>query len=293
MNLEKNWGNTVVIKHAEGLYSQISHLKKDSIKVNFGQDIKEGDVIGSCGNSGRSLKPHVHLQFQSTPSIGSKTINYPFSSYIAKTNSSVSFKTTSKPQLNQVVSNIKINDLLKKAYHFIPGENVEFEVEKGDGKEIISWKVKSDIFNNTFFECESSGAIAWFKELGSTYYFTYYQGKKDTLLYYFFLSSFKVVQTFDPKLKIEDNFPLSIHPDKKLLFVQDFFIPFTKFLKAQYEMVYHSMNSKDAKQVILKSSARFGKNKTSFDFNILIGEKGISKMEIISGQKTITANRIF
>jgi murein DD-endopeptidase MepM/ murein hydrolase activator NlpD len=36
VNLEQNWGNTVVIRHAEQLYSAMSHLKIDSIKVSKG-----------------------------------------------------------------------------------------------------------------------------------------------------------------------------------------------------------------------------------------------------------------
>lgn len=295
MFLEKNWGNTVVIKHADGLFTQISHLKKDSIKVKFGQQVGEGEIIGSCGNSGRSLVPHIHFQFQSTPSIGSKTIDYPFSSFVAKKNDSFSFKTTSKPEKNQIVSNITTNELLYKAYHFIPGEVVHFDETEGDKTSSISWKVKADIYNNTYFECEESGAIAWFKQLGSTFYFTYYQGQKNTLLYYFYLSSFKVVQTFYPKLKIEDNYPLSIFPDKKLLFIQDFCIPVFKFLTAKYEMIYDSMSTKGVKSVVLKSSASFGnsKKKAGLNFNITVNEKGISNLLIVTDSETITATRKF
>ncbi|MBU1014765.1 MAG: urea transporter, partial [Bacteroidetes bacterium] len=67
MNLEYNWGNSIVIKHSDKLYTQLSHLKNDSIKVVKGNYVKHGDVLASCGNSGRSPEPHLHFQVQSTP----------------------------------------------------------------------------------------------------------------------------------------------------------------------------------------------------------------------------------
>ncbi|MEA3477605.1 MAG: urea transporter, partial [Bacteroidota bacterium] len=60
VNLKQNWGNTIIIKHAERLYSKLSHLKKDSFEVAKGDFIKKGDLLATCGNSGRSPKPHLH-----------------------------------------------------------------------------------------------------------------------------------------------------------------------------------------------------------------------------------------
>ena len=76
-NTAQNWGNTIVIKHAEGLYTKLSHLKKNSFKTSKGAYVKRGDIVASCGNSGRSPEPHLHMQVQATPYIGSKTLNYP------------------------------------------------------------------------------------------------------------------------------------------------------------------------------------------------------------------------
>ncbi|WP_317169395.1 urea transporter [Mucilaginibacter humi] len=62
VNTIENWGNSVVIKHLTGLYSKVSHLKKNSIKVKPGDFVKQGDMLGMCGNSGRSPEPHLHFQ---------------------------------------------------------------------------------------------------------------------------------------------------------------------------------------------------------------------------------------
>jgi hypothetical protein len=58
INTVNNWGNSIVIKHAATLYTQISHLKKSSAKVKVGDYVKTGDLLAFCGNSGRSPEPH-------------------------------------------------------------------------------------------------------------------------------------------------------------------------------------------------------------------------------------------
>ena len=41
-NTLQNWGNSIVIKHAEGLYTKLSHLKKHSFKTTKGAYVKKG-----------------------------------------------------------------------------------------------------------------------------------------------------------------------------------------------------------------------------------------------------------
>lgn len=55
-------GNYVIIEHNHKEYSMLAHLKKNSIKVKVGDQVKEGQFIGKCGNSGHSSEPHVHFQ---------------------------------------------------------------------------------------------------------------------------------------------------------------------------------------------------------------------------------------
>ena len=82
INILQNWGNTIVIEHYPGLYSQVSHLMKNSVTVKKGDFVKKGQNIANVGNTGRSPYPHLHFQMQASPYIGSKTIDYPLSNYI-------------------------------------------------------------------------------------------------------------------------------------------------------------------------------------------------------------------
>lgn len=60
-------GNVVVIQFDADLYVQLAHLRSGSVQVDVGQQVRAGDVIGRCGNSGHSLEPHLHMQVQDTP----------------------------------------------------------------------------------------------------------------------------------------------------------------------------------------------------------------------------------
>jgi urea transporter len=82
VNTRDNWGNTVVIRHAPGLYSQLSHLRAHSVPVKPGDYVRRGDVLGTCGSSGRSPEPHLHFQVQATPYVGSKTVAYPLAYFV-------------------------------------------------------------------------------------------------------------------------------------------------------------------------------------------------------------------
>lgn len=57
----KECGNGVVIEHAEGWRTQYCHMKRGSIRVRKGQQVKAGDILGQVGYSGQTAFPHVHL----------------------------------------------------------------------------------------------------------------------------------------------------------------------------------------------------------------------------------------
>lgn len=57
-------GNYIVIKHDNGEYSTIAHIKKNSFLVNIGDKVKQRQEIAKCGNSGNTSEPHIHFQIQ-------------------------------------------------------------------------------------------------------------------------------------------------------------------------------------------------------------------------------------
>lgn len=58
-------GNFIFIKiEKTGTYLILAHLKQDSVIVNVGDYIEEGQMIAKVGNSGTTSEPHLHIQHQ-------------------------------------------------------------------------------------------------------------------------------------------------------------------------------------------------------------------------------------
>ena len=60
-------GNQLVIDIGGGRYLLMGHLRQDSITVNVGEPVTEGQPIARVGKSGHSSHPHIHIQAQTLP----------------------------------------------------------------------------------------------------------------------------------------------------------------------------------------------------------------------------------
>ncbi len=67
MNPTSGTGNVVLLETEHKEYIVLGHLKQNSVKVKEGQFVKQGQILGLCGNSGRSTEPHLHFQIQNIP----------------------------------------------------------------------------------------------------------------------------------------------------------------------------------------------------------------------------------
>ena len=54
-----NYGNYVILSHADGFQTLYGHLTSPSVTV--GTTIAQGSVIGLSGNTGYSTGPHLHF----------------------------------------------------------------------------------------------------------------------------------------------------------------------------------------------------------------------------------------
>lgn len=70
------YGNQIVIRHQERLYSQYAHLSR--IDVSEGDKVKAGEQIGLTGASGNVTGPHLHFEVRTGQSYGSDINPVPF-----------------------------------------------------------------------------------------------------------------------------------------------------------------------------------------------------------------------
>jgi urea transporter len=76
LDLTNNWGNHVLIRTDGGFHVLLAHLRQRSLAVAEGARVTPASRIGSCGNSGRSPQPHLHLQVQRHAGLGGATIPF-------------------------------------------------------------------------------------------------------------------------------------------------------------------------------------------------------------------------
>ncbi|WP_030598298.1 transglycosylase family protein [Streptomyces fulvoviolaceus] len=63
-----SFGYQVVIRHADGRYTQYAHLS--AISVKSGQTVGGGQRIGRSGSTGNSSGPHLHFEVRTGPGFG-------------------------------------------------------------------------------------------------------------------------------------------------------------------------------------------------------------------------------
>jgi len=291
INMDQNWGNTIVLQHSDFLYSQLSHLKQDTFKVEIGDQVTQGEQIASLGNSGRSPQPHLHFQLQATPYVGSKTLKYPLSYYINYKPDNEEFETFNYPKEDQMISDIKINKVLNKAFKLIPG--MVFKVTSTEEKlKNSKWEIHTDAYNQTYIYCAVSKAYAYFVNDGTILYFTSFEGEKDSLLYYFYLSAFKIFIGDYGSVTIHDTYPIHILFDGINKYLQDFIAPYYQYCKANYQSKLEEINKDEntfkINAVLTKKVAK--KLIETIDFQIIGDHKSIQKIVVNSDRSSFEIN---
>lgn len=290
VNTEQNWGNTIIINHLNGLYSQISHLKKDSFLVSIGDYVTRGTIIAACGNSGRSPEPHIHFQLQTIPLVGAKTLPYPVAYFVEKDkNDQETLHTFEVPKLHTTISNVLPAELLTASFDFKPGKKIAFLKE--NTQELTVWEVMTDAFNRSYLFCTETKSVAYFINDATMFYFTDFEGDRNSLLFQFYLAAFRVLLGCYPKVTLTDQIPLIHFSSIWVQWIQDFLAPFYLFVKAAYESRISTVDNQHSPAnlaILSHINTRFwGKKTKSVSYKISLYEKRIQHFSILKKHQTI------
>ena len=75
-------GNSVILDIGGGNYALYAHFQPGSVRVQEGERVRRGDVLGLVGNSGNSLAPHLHFHVMNGPlSLASNGLPYEIDSF--------------------------------------------------------------------------------------------------------------------------------------------------------------------------------------------------------------------
>ncbi len=76
LSVDKADGNHVVLDLGQGRYALYAHFQPHSVRVQVGQFVHRGDLLGLVGTSGNSSEPHLHFHVSDGPSMMSNGIPY-------------------------------------------------------------------------------------------------------------------------------------------------------------------------------------------------------------------------
>ncbi|WP_395750415.1 urea transporter [Prosthecobacter sp.] len=121
-NFASNWGNHLILRLDYGGIVKLAHFMKNGILVKTGQRVGAGDLLGYCGNSGRSPVPHIHLHNQSGTETGAPTAPFCLTNYFTRTDEAVRWNFASVPKVGARIAPATVSTtVLGTLAHFAPG----------------------------------------------------------------------------------------------------------------------------------------------------------------------------
>jgi len=212
-----------------------------------GDHVKQGDILGLCGNSGRSPEPHLHFQAQVTPYIGSKTLEYPFAYYTSNNRAGQSLHSFEIPTQGMEVQAVDMSAQLKNAFTWQPGYTAKISANNGKTETV---EVFTDAHNQSYITSKETGAVVYFINNGTAFYFTSFYGDDTSLLFYFYLAAYKVVFTADNDITATDAYPLQLKKVQAGIWLHDLVAPFYQYIKRTYQ----SQSTYQQQQLVINSN---------------------------------------
>jgi hypothetical protein len=200
-----------------------------------------------------------------------------------------------KPVKDDLVCAVEKNNSIFKAFYFVPGQrmNYTFYNESGVAVKTYEWEVIADLYNNTYIYCKATKSKLYFSGDDQIQYFTHFEGKKRSLLFYFFLAGYKVLFGFYKGIKINDIFPVSTLNHPVLIYLQDFVAPFFMFMKTGYTLEYLSKSDDlESSNISLRSKVEIkiaGKVIRRLEFDIHISGDRIQNFTVSEKDRKIEA----
>lgn len=209
VNTEDNWGNYVVIEAKEGFYVVLAHFSPETFKVDKGQWIAKGALLGLCGNSGYSPEPHIHMHVQLSPEIGKPTVPFVVESYVENED----FVDVGVPVEKSVVEPFHVDKAFKRKLSFMVEQRFRYRVYR-DAKALKELSVKVDMDpDGSFYFTDGESKLYFYQHHGAFYFYSF-EGRDGSLLKLLFMAFSKVPLGLREGLKWRDVLPVELVADR-------------------------------------------------------------------------------
>jgi murein DD-endopeptidase MepM/ murein hydrolase activator NlpD len=218
MNTVQNWGNLVLLAHGGGIFSLVCHLAPGTIKVREGEHVEGGQLLGLCGNSGRSPRPHLHFHLQPTARVGGATMASEFHEVIeegrddripplAEPDSKLLLRTQLVPREGQRLRAVQRKEEVAAVLALPPGETLRFVVKTPRRTFRESVESDVDLFGNLRMVSRRHDATLYYETTGSGLTAYEYRGPTDSALFALVCAAPRVPFERVPALEWEDTAP--------------------------------------------------------------------------------------
>jgi urea transporter/murein DD-endopeptidase MepM/ murein hydrolase activator NlpD len=187
LDLKENWGNLIILQHGPSLFSMVCHLGEGSLKVKEGDVVKKGNIVGYCGNSGRSAHPHLHFQLQNTGRVGAPTLYSEFHEIVLE-GGFPSLHRTYVPKQGDLVRNVRRQEGIAECFDLPISQKISLTCNFGNKSwdEVIEPAV--DLYGNLRLVSQSKKAVLDFENKNSVFVVYNYQGGTDSALFVLYTS---------------------------------------------------------------------------------------------------------
>ncbi|HNP99494.1 MAG TPA: hypothetical protein PKK99_10585, partial [Bacteroidia bacterium] len=123
--------------------------------------------------------------------------------------------------------------------------------------------------------------------------FNFFEGKKESFLYQFYLSCYKVFLGYYNDLILEESFPVMFKSNFLVQWMEDLSAPFFSLVKSSYNLKYVFADDFQYTSKMELHSSSVSRISTmtirKVSFRIYIDKMGFNKIEIIEGDTITTA----
>lgn len=190
-NYGENWGNVVILRLDSGLYASLCHLRQGSIKVHEGQRVEPGELLGHCGNSGRSPLPHLHVQLQTTPAIGATTLPFRLRHYLEETERGRVYRTLGVPDCDARIHDTVLSRRVAECFDNIGRRTFRYHLRDGDRQWSEDVAATIDELGNYAFR-SSRGGVLTARVIDGAFYALDYRARGESLLDWLWLGLCRV-----------------------------------------------------------------------------------------------------
>ena len=286
-NLDYSWGNHAIIQHNPSLFSVLCHFGQQQISVNTNEIIKKGENIGNVGSSGLAPYPHLHIQFQSSGSIGSPTIPVYFSDFLVKNNGYDMYVPLGIPEERQVVSNVPIDVHVKDAVGIELGQTGTYELRKNGKKYTEVWTCDMDSHGILFIESSLYKDRLYFLQSERSISFCNYTGRKDSGLYLLSLALDKIPYYAHKRLQWQKKIPYFETVMGIRAFLWETVLPYIKY---DYILATHNFRAAGGRFVLSSSLLKGGKDHVAE--RSIVFDNGLSGLKYKTKDKVISLERM-